>query len=647
VLKEMAIVMNSDSSQVAELHARIAELERALARQSSRDASSHEGTARLRSAFGQATIGMALVGLDGHWLEVNQALVDLLGYSVAELRTTTFQAITHPDDLDADLASVNRILDGSIASYTMEKRYIHKQGHILWVLLSVSLVRNAGGEPLYFISQIQDISARKHAEAALSESEARYRSVLMALDAGVIMYLADGSVQAWNASAERILGASGEQFNVLASNVCAWHVIRDDGTPFPADQIPVIATLRTGQPSNGAVMGIVQPSGDPSWVRVGSQPLFREGETAPYAVVVSFIDISESRHLAVELETLVAQLNETLKRTDALYILSAMVNSSHELDDVLHMVVESAASALPADRVMLMTVNAAAQAVTHHVEGGPGALPAGELAFDELWEGLSGVVLREGQPVLSLNGAVDPRESPRVQRNRMRDQVGSMIVVPISSQNAVIGTLTAINAPDRPDFATGDMELLVTLAHQAAIAIERAALLAELQQYATIDSLTQLFNRRAWLEHGRRLVALAQRSSRPISLILLDADHFKRVNDTYGHDVGDQVLQMISACIQQHVRASDVIGRYGGEEFVILLPDTGSEAAGAVAERLRVVIAGRTLALPEHDLSLTVSQGIATMQGQGCDLGLLLEYADQALYQAKRARRNTVRHYAL
>ncbi len=118
-------------------------------------------------AFEHAAIGMALVAPDGRWLKVNRSLCDLTGYTAEELRTKTFQDITHPDDLERDLAYVRQMLTGEIQTYQMEKRYIHKRGHVVWILLSVSLVRDAEGRPAHFISQIQDITERKQAEAAL------------------------------------------------------------------------------------------------------------------------------------------------------------------------------------------------------------------------------------------------------------------------------------------------------------------------------------------------------------------------------------------------------------------------------------------------------------------------------------------------
>ena len=351
-------------------------------------------------------------------------------------------------------------------------------------------------------------------------------------------------------------------------------------------------------------------------------------------------DITEWRQLERERDWLITRLNQSLERTDVLYHIASLLNRSYEIQEVLQTVVDSAATILPANRTILITVDSMAQQVRQRLEGGPGAIRDSTISFTELWNGLSGVALREHRPVLSPTGIVDDRESEAVRHRRAQEQAGSILVVPLLAPTSVLGTLTAINRPHELDFSEQDTALLTALAQQAASVIERAQLLNELRYQATTDGLTQLLNRRAWLNHAERVIAAAQRSLHPLAIILLDADHFKQVNDTYGHDIGDVVLQMIAECCHQTVRKSDIVGRYGGEEFVILLPETDGSAALEIAERVRNVVANEHISIPHQSLTVTISLGVAIAQGETIELSTMLSQADQALYRAKQAGRN-------
>ena len=145
-----------------------------------------ESEERFSNAFEQAPIGVALVSPDGRWLRVNRALCDLVGYTEAELLARTFQDITHPEDLESDLDNVRRIIAGETRSYQMEKRYVHAGGHLVTVLLNVSLVRDGQGQPRYFIAQIQDITERKLAEQALRTSMEEISRTNLALQAEIV-----------------------------------------------------------------------------------------------------------------------------------------------------------------------------------------------------------------------------------------------------------------------------------------------------------------------------------------------------------------------------------------------------------------------------------------------------------------------------
>ena len=151
-----------------------------------------ESEERFSGAFEHAPIGVALVSPDGRWLKVNRALCELVGYSELELLARTFQDITHPEDLEIDLENVRRMIAGEIRSYQMEKRYVHAHGHLVTVLLSVSLVRDGQDQPRYFIAQIQDITERKLAEQALRTSTEEFRTLAEAMPQIVWITRPDG-----------------------------------------------------------------------------------------------------------------------------------------------------------------------------------------------------------------------------------------------------------------------------------------------------------------------------------------------------------------------------------------------------------------------------------------------------------------------
>jgi diguanylate cyclase (GGDEF)-like protein len=166
-------------------------------------------------------------------------------------------------------------------------------------------------------------------------------------------------------------------------------------------------------------------------------------------------------------------------------------------------------------------------------------------------------------------------------------------------------------------------------------------LASRLRRLATLDGLTGTLNRATYMRMSEHEMEVARRRRQAVSIVMLDADHFKKVNDTYGHDVGDEVLKLLSATCRSTLRAVDVIGRLGGEEFALTLPDTTPDGARLVAERLRQRIAALEVSTKKGKLQFTVSIGVATGLGDG-DVAAMLKAADDALYQAKRTGRNKV-----
>src|SRR5215207_4288590 len=170
-----------------------------------------EARDRFRSIFDHAPIGVAMVSLQGRYMQVNRSLCEILGYTEEELQALTWQEITHPDDLAASSAYARRIVEGEFLRYHLEKRFLHANGHTVWASLSVSLVRDAEGEPLYFVSQIQDVTERKKVEKVIKESEKRFRSLVQYSSDIITILDADGTVHYVSPAGERVTGYKPEE----------------------------------------------------------------------------------------------------------------------------------------------------------------------------------------------------------------------------------------------------------------------------------------------------------------------------------------------------------------------------------------------------------------------------------------------------
>ncbi len=172
--------------------------------------------------------------------------------------------------------------------------------------------------------------------------------------------------------------------------------------------------------------------------------------------------------------------------------------------------------------------------------------------------------------------------------------------------------------------------------------VQRQALEERLREQANTDPLTGVYNRRYFFRMGDEAMTQAQRYERPLSVILFDIDHFKHINDTYGHNAGDEVLKSVVGAISGVLRKPDVFCRHGGEEFSILLPESDAVGASRLAERIRSVVEDRTVRIEGKEEQVTISVGVAVLSPRDEDFGDLITRADDALYSAKRKGRNTV-----
>ncbi|MGM0442625.1 MAG: sensor domain-containing diguanylate cyclase [Fibrobacterota bacterium] len=226
-------------------------------------------------------------------------------------------------------------------------------------------------------------------------------------------------------------------------------------------------------------------------------------------------------------------------------------------------------------------------------------------------------------------------------------QIHSVLTIPFKGTGANYEIAIVAESTQRGLFSTKSYrDNINTLVKNGSTAYEKAILYQKMQLQATTDGLTGLVNHRTFQEHLHDHILRSHRYNRNLSLLLMDIDHFKDFNDTYGHQVGDLVLKAISRCLQKSVRSSDLVARYGGEEFVVILPETDVKNAHMMAERIRINIEKEIIETENKKLHVTVSIGLATLNIHAAAQSKLIEAADGAMYHSKKGGRNRVTVYS-
>ena len=348
-------------------------------------------------------------------------------------------------------------------------------------------------------------------------------------------------------------------------------------------------------------------------------------------------DLAESfEEMRVSLRDTKADLEYRIMQLSTLYEVGKAISSVLDFKRLQNTILETVVKVLKAEKGSLMLVDDAEKMLTIGVAIGLSDDITNETRL-EIGESIAGYVVKSKAPLFVTDTATD---SHFAQLKGRQIKAGTMMCAPLTAKDKVLGALN-VSKSEPGAFSEKDFELFINLANQASIAIENA----RLYRYAVTDEMTRLYNHRFFQQRLEEELLRADRYENHVSLIILDVDHFKQFNDTYGHPEGDRVLKTVARLIEKSVREIDIPARYGGEEFVVICPEKRGEGAMAPAERIRQAIESHDFRIGGKQVPITASLGLACYPDQAKTKAELITFADYALYYSKEHGRNRTTLY--
>ncbi len=334
-------------------------------------------------------------------------------------------------------------------------------------------------------------------------------------------------------------------------------------------------------------------------------------------------------------------LDRKIFEIETLFKASQAMNFQSDTEKLIRQILEMASKALKSERASIMILtdqtNELVTKIVFGIDENVGEPVSVGVTRIKMGEGVAGMVLKTGQTIVVNEGFQDPLFKSFDSTASFEQSIRNLISVPLKIRERVTGVINIVNKIGGTGFDSNDQRLIEALAQQAAMAVEHA----RLYELAITDGLTRLYIHRYFQARLEEEILRAKRYHTMVSLILFDIDHFKKFNDTYGHQQGDMVLMEVARLIKQTVRDTvDIPARYGGEEFTIILPETDAKGAQLVAERLRKTVESHDFPGQGQTLKVTVSLGISSFPDHATSKALLIRKADLALYTCKKKGRN-------
>jgi diguanylate cyclase (GGDEF)-like protein/PAS domain S-box-containing protein len=586
---------------------------------------------RLRAIFNNVSDALIIFDASERIIDVNESMLKLFN-----LRREQAIGFTFSTDLSAAHNPMDRVPgywrqaqagEQVVFEWKARRPGDGSQFEAEIVLSAISLEDQDG-----VMACIRDVSRQREAERRLAESEAALRqsarSYRKLIDQApfpvLILRSTDLNVEYAN---HRAAGLFGEPLAKAAGLPSAQLFAN------PGDRDVLIQQLTFRGQVQDYETELCTLDGRRFWALVSASQVDHLGAPAYF---VAFNDITERARLE-------AAEREQRRLVETIYEAGQALSSSLVYEHVLDVMLEQISRLLPYDSACIMQVDDGwarpARSRGYETFGKDIAERVATAAFEIAVTRNLQTMLRSRQPLVIPDVDAYPGWNRELTGNPVRSWLGT----PIVARGQVIAFFSLDHR--QPNFYTPrHAEMLGLFAAEAALALENARLFAETQRLAVTDPLTGLYNRRYFIEQAAREVERAQRYHHPVSVLMVDLDHFKQINDSLGHAGGDLVLQGIARALQSYLRRMDLVGRFGGEEFVCLLPETEIAGAALVAERLRQRIQSQRIETGRGLAAVTACIGVSQVEPEArFSIGEYIDRADRAMYAAKLAGRNCIR----
>jgi len=580
-----------------------------------------------------AVVYVDLADKSRNTIYISSQVQDMLGYSPKDWITKPDLCtdIVHPEDSER----MWRELDESEARgrFACDYRYIAKDGHIVWVRDEAVLIKNEGERPSVWQGVMLDITAQKEAEEALRQSEERFK--LMAWATKDAMW--DWDLQTnqiwWGEGLQKVFHYSSE----TAPPDPEWRLERIH--PDDRDKVNRVIdkALEGGMEFWSKEYRFQRKDGTYADI-IDRGYILRNDTGKPYRMIGAMLDITERKYMESTLrqanEQMRQVLNELQLRNSEIVLLNEMsrlLQACQTVEEAYQIVADLSNQLFPQTTGALYLLNTSRTSVSAVASWGD--LPAVEQMFapNDCWGLRQGRThpLSEDQSGLQCLHLSEPL--PAVS-----------YCLPVQIQGEILGILH-VRSQHKENLEAAKFQLAYTVVEQTGMALSNLNLRAVLREQSIRDPVTGLYNRRYMEEALKQHLSRVTRHLHPLGIIMIDIDHFKNFNDVHGHAAGDQILRELGKFLQSHIRGEDTACRYGGEEFILIMPDVFLEAARNRAEQLR--LEARELRIEDGGQSyagITLSVGVALYPLHGRTIENVLRAADAALYRAKQEGRDQV-----